>query len=245
MLPTHAQVAETLQSHFPSLSSDVSFLWHHPHQRHYDPAGIRTSHIVLSVAPTPGFYALINNPFLEQPPLAFLHRPWTLDRAAMRRRVAVLSSHTGFDSALTMGWNTALAGRLGLGVEGAREFGGAGQVVQGDGEGRSVAVVAIMNAFHADVVDRVLDAARGQGWVVDGGEVLYLTGQTRLSGMAAAAEAGMPVLCVGHKACEEWGIRFLAGRLREKYPKLEVQEVYEEEEPRRKGEEKEMVEVWP
>lgn len=62
--------------------------------------------------------------------------------------------------------------------------------------------------------------------------MLYLTGQPREAGMAVAKEHGLQVVCVGHRAAEEWGIRYLARRLRADFPGVDVEEVYEEEEPR-------------
>ncbi|KAJ4286230.1 hypothetical protein N0V90_013264 [Kalmusia sp. IMI 367209] len=94
-------------------------------------------------------------------------------------------------------------------------------------------VVAIMNAFNADEVHRVLELAEQRGWissVEEGGRhVLYLTGQPRDSGMAAAKERGLQVVCVGHRAAEDWGIRYLSQRLRQTFPGVDVKEVYEEE----------------
>jgi len=97
-----------------------------------------------------------------------------------------------------------------------------------------ISVVAIMNAFHAEEVDRVMTAALERGWlqdVSDGSQILYLTGAVREPGLIAAREKGIKVVCVGHRACEEWGIRYLASRLRAEFPLLKVEEVYEEEPP--------------
>ena len=100
-----------------------------------------------------------------------------------------------------------------------------------------VKVVAIMNAFSAEEVRRILDLSLQRGWIDSlenggGRHVLYLTGQPREGGMAVAREYGVQVACVGHRAAEDWGIRYLARRLRESFPGVDVEEVYEEEEPR-------------
>ncbi|KAK4999249.1 hypothetical protein LTR66_001675 [Elasticomyces elasticus] len=98
---------------------------------------------------------------------------------------------------------------------------------------KPIKVVAIMNAFHPEEVERVLLAAHEKQWIPDpknGSEILYLTGQVREPGLAAALATEMNIVCVGHRAAEEWGIRFLASELRQHYPLLEVEEVYEEEE---------------
>ncbi|KAI9665946.1 MAG: hypothetical protein M1821_003881 [Bathelium mastoideum] len=103
---------------------------------------------------------------------------------------------------------------------------------QGD-DSSEVRVLAIMNAFHAEEVERVIAIAVEEGWTTPaarGSEILYLTGAARPYGLEAVAAWGMPAMCVGHVACERWGIRFLAERVREEFPGLDVQEIYEEEE---------------
>lgn len=89
-----------------------------------------------------------------------------------------------------------------------------------------------MNAFNADEVYRVLEMARQRGWIQPEGQcgrhVLYLTGQPRESGLAAANEHGMTAICVGHRAAEEWGIRYMASRFKEAFPGMRVEEVFEE-----------------
>jgi len=61
------------------------------------------------------------------------------------------------------------------------------------------------------------------------GHVLYLTGAVREPGLLAARERNMAVVCVGHRICEEWGIRHMARLLREEWPGLIVDEVLEDE----------------
>ena len=100
---------------------------------------------------------------------------------------------------------------------------------------QAVQVVAIMNAFHPEEVERVLEAAVSKGWISDlndGSSIVYLTGQAREPGLIAAQEKKLKVFCVGHRSAEEWGIRYLASELRRVFPMVDVQEVYEDEEPR-------------
>ncbi|KAK8065041.1 hypothetical protein PG997_011788 [Apiospora hydei] len=95
--------------------------------------------------------------------------------------------------------------------------------------------VAIMNAFHPEEVYTVAEMSLAMGLVpdlMDCRGVLYLTGAVREPGLEAALKKGMAVVCVGHRTCEEWGIRHLARVLRERWPGLQVQEVLEAEEPR-------------
>lgn len=384
--PSHAAITAHLASHLPPPDpSDVPWHHHRPRLRAYNPELAMTSHVVLSITPTPAFHAALSAPPRGRSPagapLAFLHRPWGLDRAAVPRMASVLASHKGFDDALTVGWNVALAQRLALhvgdeaaagaaeaegwtapppdagvvappapeegetapppeaesgtcppeptdgivaagpcvcirgykkdserriglvarprlrtsmremvrrvreefrlttvdGTDGGgwlvgREDGksmppeehkGVGEEEEQDGD---VDVVAIMNAFDADTVARVVRAAASlprassapsasesspprpppatppppsaslpapashhdRDCVSD--SILYVTGAPRPPGLAAARAAGnMSVLAVGHRACEEWGIRHLARCVRDRWPGLEVVEVFEEE----------------
>ena len=289
-LPSLSYLSNTFSSFFPIRPKDVNFVYHSPRyrllsqlQESSPQSGIRTlptdstlvSRVILSITPTPGVYQALNKSCGPRP-LLFLHRPFTLDRRRVPRGVTVLSSHTGFDEVLTVGYNSVLAARLGVDVDSSvclqgykgdserriglvgaltcplpasqvsqwikREFRAWDSVhgflaeddAQVDAESAAeIKVVAIMNAFHPDEVRRVLEAAHSRGWISnadDGASVLYLTGQAREPGLAAALEKGIKVVCVGHRVCEEWGIRYLAEEMRIKFPLLEVVEVMEEEE---------------
>ncbi|KAF9632624.1 putative ngg1p interacting factor 3 nif3 protein [Lasiodiplodia theobromae] len=273
--PTHASITHFLSTLLPPCTNDVNFLYHTPRHPAYNPSRAIASHVVLSVAPTPGVYAALNSPEPASPPLCFLHRPWQLNRRAVPRGSLVIASHTSLDMHLTVGWNLTLAGRLGLQTESAlciqgykgdprrkiglvarvrpgvdpslasltdtvkREFAGAGDLHlpagASLGPGSRVTAVAIMNAFHPEEIDRVICAAREAKWIgdhEDASNVLYLTGAARDYGLKAAAMAGMPAICVGHRPCEDWGVRYLAEMLKEQWPELTVEEVLEEEEPR-------------
>jgi hypothetical protein len=59
--------------------------------------------------------------------------------------------------------------------------------------------------------------------------VLYLTGAANDEGVEAALAKRMKVVCVGHRLCEVWGIAYLADRVRERWPGVDVQVVDEEE----------------
>jgi putative NIF3 family GTP cyclohydrolase 1 type 2 len=98
---------------------------------------------------------------------------------------------------------------------------------------REVNAVAIVNAFNADMVQRVAEAAVKRKWANNSmqlGNVLYLTGQPRETGLESAEAVGMPVACVGHRAAEEWGIRWIADQLRAEYSGITVFEILEDEE---------------
>jgi putative NIF3 family GTP cyclohydrolase 1 type 2 len=96
-----------------------------------------------------------------------------------------------------------------------------------------VQAVAIMNAFGTDEVARALTAAQGGGLLAGGNAsgLLYITGQPRELGLQAATKLGMPVVCVGHRPCEEWGIRYLANLLQQSWAELAVHIVMEDETP--------------
>lgn len=49
-----------------------------------------------------------------------------------------------------------------------------------------------------------------------------MTGQFRTSAAIAIQETGIGVVAVGHRRCEEWGLRALAGVMRERWAGLEV-----------------------
>ncbi|KAI0471021.1 hypothetical protein GGR56DRAFT_678299 [Xylariaceae sp. FL0804] len=272
-IPTVAKVTTFLQASFPMRQGDTRFDYHTPRSFKFSAHTCVASHAILSITPTPGFYdalAASKSPT----PVAFLHRPWQLDRRRVPRHATVLSCHKGFDEVLTVGNNVALASVLGVdtrrstvirGYKGDpdRTIGIVGPVpgvprakllkvitaefpeVEGafgfddDAERelmvnskRDIEAVAIMNAFHPDEVDRVATAAQAMGHLSsswDCGKILYLTGAVRERGLQDAKERDMAVVCVGHRPCEEWGIRYLAQLLRHKWPSMNVDVILEDE----------------
>jgi putative NIF3 family GTP cyclohydrolase 1 type 2 len=95
-----------------------------------------------------------------------------------------------------------------------------------------ISSIACMNAFHPAEVDRVAAIAVEAGLVPsleDCSGLLYLTGAVREEGLEAALQKGMKVVCVGHRLCEVWGIAYLAEKVKERWPEVEVQVVDEEE----------------
>jgi len=122
------------------------------------------------------------------------------------------------------------------------EFDGAGELYQLPAEdtpeissvpSTTIDAVAIMNAFHAEEVERVTSTAEAllpASTDPFGPRILYLTGAARELGLESAKAANMPAFCVGHRACEEWGIKYLAQMTRERWPALDIIEVLEDEE---------------
>lgn len=167
----------------------------------------------------------------------FLHRPWKLE-ARLAPDIGVAAYHLAFDERLTLGFNNRLADVLemsALEVVGEKEgrpigmlgeiptqsmvsycsglneiFGGRDKVLAGvSGEVKRVAVVGAMtDALVREAALRKVD--------------LYITGQLRQPAEAAVKETGISVVAVGHRRCEEWGLRALSGVLRDRYSKLQV-----------------------
>jgi len=264
--PTVKGLTDFMASFFPIRPRDVPFSYHTPRVEWFNHETTPVTHVVLSVTPTAGIYNAINRRG-QNTAVAFLHRPWNLERHRVRRGCTVVSSHVGFDEVLTVGWNTELGSRLGVDVAQSACL----QGYKGDPERRiglvgpvdssahdlaqriksqfssveatfgidqdqiqPIRVVAIMNAFHPEEVDRVLATAHEHGWIDElsnGSEILYLTGAVREPGLIASQEKGLKVVCVGHQSCEEWGIAYMANCVRSKWPLLDVVEIYEDEPP--------------
>jgi putative NIF3 family GTP cyclohydrolase 1 type 2 len=271
-LPTHAELATFLETFLPPQANvqDVPYHFHHPRHPLYTPGQQSVSRIVFGITPTARFYAALNDADFRHAPAGFLHRPWGLERRDVRRGSIILACHQSFDAHLTVGWNRALAARLGSRLEDAiciqgykgnpdrkiglvarlkqpmklgalssaikGEFAGAGELFwSGKNHGSeldtAIDMIAIMNAFNADEIQRVPSAVWEKAWISEGTtpKLLYLTGAAREQGLKAAADAGIPAFCVGHQACEEWGIRFLAEQTRSRWPELEVLKVLEDD----------------
>lgn len=165
----------------------------------------------------------------------FLHRPWKLQ---LQQDIGVVAYHLAFDEYLTLGFNSRLATVLGisglevLGYKSGRPIGMLGKVftpsfphyaslvaeVFGDLDQATanatteVSQVAVVGAMSDTLVREA--AARGAE--------VYVTGQLRQPAAQAVRETGIGVLVVGHRRSEEWGLRALAGVLRERWAGLEV-----------------------
>ncbi|KQR22948.1 Nif3-like dinuclear metal center hexameric protein [Deinococcus sp. Leaf326] len=149
----------------------------------------------------------------------------------------VLTSHDGFDRALTTGENPALAARLGwaaprtLHWKGAvtgmvadpglswpdlikrldSEFGGHEALIAPADPG-AAARVAVMNAMRPELLREV--HAQGIG--------VYVTGQLRPGAVDTARDLGLGVVALGHRRSEVWGLHQLARELRADFPELET-----------------------
>jgi len=111
-------------------------------------------------------------------------------------------------------------------------FQGAETIQLHGGSDRHVEVLASLNAFTSEVVDRVVAAAADLG-VRTTANIMILTGAAkgREDGMEAALQAGIAVVAVGHRRSEMWGLRYLASSATKKYAgKCEVVVVDEPDE---------------
>ncbi|MGC1392749.1 MAG: Nif3-like dinuclear metal center hexameric protein [Coleofasciculaceae cyanobacterium] len=169
----------------------------------------------------------------------FLHRPWKLELEQPELKdIGIISYHLAFDERLTLGFNPRLSQVLGmseieiLGKKQGRPigviaeilpqsfanfcsqideiFGGKEQVYPGNCQ--QVSRVAVVGAMTEVLVHEA--AVRGAN--------IYLTGQWRQPAQAAVLKTKINVITVGHRRCEAWGLRALAGVMRERWSKLEV-----------------------
>ena len=170
----------------------------------------------------------------------WLHRPWRLPQAELPAGVGVWFTHLPFDDRLTTGLNPRLATALGCTeVE-----------PYGEKEGRAIGMLARLDARPAAALRATLaDLFGGVDAWVDGadpdapvrrlavvgamndalvrgagarGATLYVTGQLRAPALDAVRDTGIAVAAVGHDRSERWGMRALAGLLRERWADLEV-----------------------
>ncbi|WP_407569027.1 Nif3-like dinuclear metal center hexameric protein [Deinococcus altitudinis] len=161
----------------------------------------------------------------------FLHRSHRL--GDLVPHLSVLTSHDGFDAALTTGENWALARTLGwhdvTPLTSQSASGLLATAPQHDWPGLLAALearlggldevvapaafqprLALVNAMRPELLDEL--AAKGAGVLV--------TGQLRRSALPRARELGLGVVALGHRRSELWGLRQLAGELQEAFPEL-------------------------
>lgn len=174
----------------------------------------------------------------EQLDALFLHRPWQLQPGQIASDVGVVAYHLAFDEYLTLGFNTRLAAVLGM----------SSLEVLGEKEGRAIGMIGDIPtqtfanycrcvdevfAGHEEVQTSVFPEVSRVAVVgamtdalvreaVTRGADIYTTGQLRQLAQPAVFETGIGVVGVGHRRCEEWGLRALAGVLCERWSKLEV-----------------------
>ncbi len=178
----------------------------------------------------------------------FLHRPWKLEPGQLAPDIGVISYHLPFDERLTFSFNPRLAealemsGLQALGEKDGRAIGMIGEVPTQSfahlcncvnqifggyeqvrpAEPTEVTRIAVVGAM-TDLLVREA-ASRGAN--------VYITGQLRQPAQQAVQEtrigaiaqgaAPLTVIAVGHRRGEVWGLRSLAGVMRERWSSLEV-----------------------
>lgn len=167
----------------------------------------------------------------------FLHRPWQL-RSELMPDIGVLSYHLAFDECMTLGFNPRLANVLSmsdlevLGEKQGRAIGAICNIPQQKiakylhclteifggleevhlGKATEISRIAVVGGMN-DVLVREA-ATRGAN--------LYVTGQMRQPAVEALKETEISAIAIGHRRCEQWGLRSLAGLLRDRWSELSV-----------------------
>ena len=168
----------------------------------------------------------------------FLHRHWKLEAGQLASDIGILAYHLPFDERLTLGFNPRLAEVLGMSE----------LEVLGEKEGRPIGMVGNISIEKFSIYCQHLNEIFGGseeiyagtqsdlhrvavvGAMTDAlvreaalrGADLYITGQLRKPALSAVKETGIAVVAAGHRRCEDWGLRSLAGVLRERWSSLEV-----------------------
>lgn len=168
----------------------------------------------------------------------FLHRPWQLQPEKLAADIGVIAYHLAFDECFTLGFNPRLATVLGM----------SNLEVLGKKEGRAIGMIGEIERHnfdsYCDRIDQVFDGydkanpgncteilrvavvgAMNNALVreaSDRGANIYVTGQLRQPAEDALLETGIGYIAVGHRRCEEWGLKALGGVLTERWAKLKV-----------------------
>jgi putative NIF3 family GTP cyclohydrolase 1 type 2 len=168
----------------------------------------------------------------------FLHRPWKLQTEQLPQNVGLISYHLAFDERLTLGFNPRLADVLAmstlsvLGEKEGRPIGMIGQIpiqsfssycscVNEVFDGHDEAHIGVHTEIsQVAVVGAMTDTLVREA--AERGTDVYITGQFRKSASSAVLKTGIGIITVGHHRCEEWGLRAIAGVLRERWSRLEV-----------------------
>lgn len=168
----------------------------------------------------------------------FLHRPWKLEPEELAPDIGVISYHLPFDERLTFSFNSRLAQVLGmsglevLGKKDGRAIGMIGDIPtqslahlcnfvnQIFGGHEQVRATQSAEVTRVAVVGAMTDSLVREA--VTRGVNVYITGQLRQPAEQAFLETKIGVIAVGHRRGEVWGLRSLAGVLRERWSSLEV-----------------------
>lgn len=201
----------------------------------YHPSLRPIQRIGLALEPAPQLAEWVRHHQLDA---LFLHRPWRLPPDLLPADVGVLWYHQAFDERLTLGLNPRLAIALTLsaieplGKKADRTIGMMGTLPTQSFEGYCHQLNEIFAGFDQIIApsDPPISRVAVMGAMTDAlvreaaqrGAEVYVTGQFRQPGAIAVQETGIGVVAVGHRRSEIWGLRALAGLLRERWAGLEV-----------------------
>lgn len=167
----------------------------------------------------------------------FLHRPWQLQAESLPD-IGILSYHLAFDECMTLGFNPRLADVLSmsalevLGEKQGRAIGAIGNIPQQSLTEYLDCITEIFGGLEEVYLGRTVEVSRVA--VVGGmndelvreaatrGAQLYVTGQMRQPAADALTKTGIGAIAVGHRRCEQWGLKSLAGLLRDRWSGLTV-----------------------
>lgn len=201
----------------------------------YRPSSRPIRRLGLALEPWPQLAQWVRNEHLDA---LFLHRPWQLQLQQLTQEIGVIAYHLAFDEGLTLGFNPRLAAVLGisaievLGEKAGRPIGMLGQVpaqpfdcyrsciAEVFGGQDQAHACASGEVYRVAVVGAMTDTLVHQA--AERGTDVYVTGQFRQPAKQAVFNTGIGVIIVGHRRSEEWGLRALAGVLRERWSGLEV-----------------------
>ena len=168
----------------------------------------------------------------------FLHRPWKLQPQQLTPDVGVIAYHLPFDERLTLSYNSRLAEVLGisrrkvLGKKDSRAIGMIGEIPTQSFNNLCNCINQIFGGYEQILTAEQSEVSRIAvvGAMTDllvreaankGAEV-YITGQLRQPAEEAMQETKIAAIAIGHRRSEVWGLRVLAGILRERWASLEV-----------------------
>ena len=170
-----------------------------------------------------------------------IHRPFGLWPVRVPDGVGVIAVHRALDERVSVGPSPALAAALGLAPDaeplnrGGKTVGLVGRVGDAVPFGAVVGRIESELGGAEDAVGPEPDAVGAVALVgamtdelvrtaAERGATVYVTGQIRKPGTAAAEQAGVRVIAVGQDRAEAWGLRHLGRLVRAEWPAVEVVE---------------------
>ncbi|MBD2099848.1 Nif3-like dinuclear metal center hexameric protein [Leptolyngbya sp. FACHB-261] len=201
----------------------------------YRPSSRPIRRLGLSLEPWSQLSTWVNRERLDA---LFLHRPWDLQLEHLPPDLGIVAYHLAFDERLTLTFNPRLGQILGmaslevLGEKAGRPIGMLGEVELQSidqccqqlraifGNVEEVLLGTQPSVYRIAIVGAMTDSLVRQA--AERGANLYITGQFRKVARQALLETGLSLVVVGHRRSEEWGLRALAGVVRERWAGLEV-----------------------